>query len=195
MIDAEQDRIIVIGPGFQIKLVVDVKTKQVKRADPEALTHQIFQRKVSKATPFDGAIVIKLSATNDATQLLDAIYQLPGFEDTPIQTAGDDSGDELEVAVDVNEEAPTQRTTIPTQKIWEHLIEAEKDALPELEVRGQSRPHPSREDLILVPYWCATGFESAPDEEGRSIPRECVGDAAKRWLYWIIAIPTKMRSR
>jgi serine/threonine protein kinase len=179
MIDADQDRLFLIGPGVQLKLVVEVKSRLVKRIDVETLTHQLFQRKISKATPLEGVILIKLSPINDATQLLEAIYQLPEFKDAPQQTVVESQENEDATVTSIDDESPIQRTTIPTRQIWEHLIEAEKDALPELEVRGSPRPHPTREDLILIPYWCATSFEYAPDEEVEVFQETASGTSQK----------------
>lgn len=163
--DADQDRLAIIAPGIQLRFLVERKTKAIKRFDVEGLTHKLFQRKVSRASPFEGSIILTLAAINDATPLLEAIYRLPGFAELESPSPnGKPDGDDAALAY-IDEELPKQKSSISTRQIWEQLIEAEQDALPELEVIGASRPHPTRQDLILLPYRSTTSFEYAPDEE------------------------------
>lgn len=175
--DSDHDRLVIFGPGYQIKLDVEHKSRSVKRVDFDGLTHQLFQRKASKAERFEGVIAIKHTAINDAAKLLDAIYRLPKFSARDNSLL--ESDDEEDLAFYVDEEAPKQSTLIPTRQIWELLIEAEKDALPELEITGPQRSHPTRSNLILIPYRSTSSIEYAPDEEVEVFQENQFGEPQK----------------
>lgn len=159
------DRFHVVGPGLQIRLWVDRETKQLRKLDVEKLTHASFQRRAFKGTHFPGQIVLSQGAVNDAEELIGALYT----ESAPWRPSSDfeqDSSAEVDDGADESDDAaPKQRTAVTTRVIWQNLIEAEAEALPELEVTGPSRPHPQRAGILLVPYRCNSPIEYAPDEE------------------------------
>ena len=161
--DAERDRIFIAGPGLQLRLQVETNRKALIYLDSESITHQNFQRKAYSGIRFEGSIVIEESTVDDASDLIARLFELPTFQDRvalPPQQQVDSRESDI-----INDEAPKERTEVLTRDIWQNLIEAEIDALPEIEILGDSRPHPKRPDVLLVPYRCATNFEYAPDEE------------------------------
>lgn len=161
--DAEHDRINLTGPGLQLTFIVETKSKQVKHCNVEKITHSAFQRKTSRAIKLQSLITLKIEPVFAADELISLIYKLPEFV---AAIAKNYAGKETSLVVEGHDEEATKEwTEISTRAIWENLIEAEIDALPELLIKEVPRPHPTRPDLLLVPYQCNSVFEYAPDEE------------------------------
>jgi flavin-binding protein dodecin len=158
--DAIQDMFNVIGPGALLRLIVNTEDESVKLIRLEKLTHDLFQRKVNRGVRFEGRITLQAGAGDDAQTLVAALLDIPAF-------AGDDEpqSDAIWQAADVDAEEHKQRSATTTSAIWKHLIEAEFDSQPDFVVAGPRRPHPTRQDMVLIPFKSETTIEYAPDEK------------------------------
>jgi serine/threonine protein kinase len=161
--DGEHDRLHVSGPGLQLRLIVNKETRKAQYMDLEKLTHTNFQRKISKAIPFEGKIVLQTGEGNEAEDLINALYE--NAQVFQKLTKNSLFEDEVEAAEESDTEARKERTAIDTRAIWRRLIDAEIDALPEIKVVKPPRKHPTRKDVLLVPYECKVTLEYAPDDE------------------------------
>jgi len=162
--NAELDQIFVVGPGTQLKLTVNVANRTLKYVDVEKITHTQFRFKSRPAASvrFECEIYLEQGPSNEVQDLVDALFAIPGLLE-PEAMVSSETG-ELS-GVELNEEVSGQPTFISTATIWENLIEAEEEALPEIVVTGDVRWHPTREGIQLVPYESDSSLDYAPDEE------------------------------
>lgn len=158
--DERHDKYNIVGPGLQLRLTVSIDDTSIKRISTEKITHDLFQRKVSRGIQFEGRISLRDGPGDDAHTLIAALLRVPALAASSQQQTSD-----AWLAPDVDAEVHKQRTQIETSAIWRHLIEAEFDSQPEVLITGASRPHPKREDTYLIPFKSDVTIEYAPEDK------------------------------
>lgn len=158
--DAQHDKYAIIGPGLQLTFTVSIDDEETKRIGIKEITHDLFQRKTTRGIQFEGKISLKSGPADDASALVSALQRVPA-----LAAKAQEETKDVWLALDVDAEVHKERTEIPTDSIWRHLIEAEFDSQPEVLITGSSRPHPKREDAYLIPFKSDVTIEYASDEK------------------------------
>ena len=166
--DDTNTQVFIVGPGIQLKLSVNQLTRRLRYLDVEKITHFQFRHssRPGASFPMECDLIIQSGPGNDADELLNFLFEVPGLLVAAPPEVPEDDAEEQAAIVEESGEYEKARTDISAKAIWRHLIDAEEAALPEVIVSGDSREHPSKSGVMLVPYKCETSIlDFAPDEE------------------------------